>query len=158
MATDPWNLAHPVEMRALRAAWVAKNPTAMKKARANWVKNNPEAVAAIRYKMNHSEKGIATRRKYERSLRCRARKQGLTVESYTAMWEKQNRCCAVCRTPLELLSRNTTVDHDHRCCAKNRSCGKCVRALLCRHCNIGLGFFKDSVSTLQKFITYLEQF
>jgi hypothetical protein len=29
------------------------------------------------------------------------------------------------------------VDHDHACCQKkNRSCGKCIRGLLCHTCNI----------------------
>lgn len=35
------------------------------------------------------------------------------------------------------------VDHDHSCCIGNYSCGKCVRGVLCRGCNISLGYMKE---------------
>lgn len=28
------------------------------------------------------------------------------------------------------------VDHDHRCCGPNPSCGRCVRGIVCGSCNV----------------------
>ena len=47
------------------------------------------------------------------------------------------------------------VDHDHQCCATNRSCGKCVRGLLCWHCNIGEGFFSKEPERLIGLAEYI---
>jgi hypothetical protein len=45
----------------------------------------------------------------------------------------------MCRTPFE-QGQLIHVDHDHACCReKNRSCGECLRGLLCHACNIALG-------------------
>lgn len=30
---------------------------------------------------------------------------------------------------------NFAIDHDHRCCPGERSCGQCVRGIVCRACN-----------------------
>lgn len=62
--------------------------------------------------------------------------------------------CRVCGR-VDVKSMN--IDHDHSCCPKNKkSCGKCVRGVLCRDCNLGLGYFKDDIDLLKRAIKYLD--
>lgn len=48
------------------------------------------------------------------------------------------------------------VDHDHACCPGQKSCGKCIRGLLCYTCNCILGLAKDSIEKLDFCKSYLE--
>lgn len=80
------------------------------------------------------------------------RSHGLTKEFYDKLSESQGGRCAICgTTPSKLV-----IDHDHACCPKEKSCGKCVRKLLCPTCNSGLGFYKDSPELLIKAAEYLK--
>jgi hypothetical protein len=47
------------------------------------------------------------------------------------------------------------VDHDHNCCPSKKTCGKCIRGLLCMDCNRGLGYFRDDTARLDRAISYL---
>lgn len=53
------------------------------------------------------------------------------------------------------------VDHDHSCCDRDdapcRSCGYCVRGVLCSSCNWGLGKFRDDETILSRAISYLSR-
>ena len=51
---------------------------------------------------------------------------------------------------------NLAVDHDHRCCKGDTSCGICVRHLLCWHCNTGLGKFEMKSKTIVRFADYVD--
>lgn len=64
---------------------------------------------------------------------------GLSNLTYKAMVKSQKGLCAIClKKPKRFM-----VDHDHKCCPGRRTCGKCVRGLLCQRCNILLGFAED---------------
>lgn len=67
---------------------------------------------------------------------------------------QQNGKCAICGDVPGV--RRLAVDHDHACCPGRKSCGKCVRGLLCGRCNTGLGMFKDSPDRLLAAKSYLE--
>jgi hypothetical protein len=56
------------------------------------------------------------------------------------LFVEQNGICAwpPCRKPLSLTGPNSAeVDHNHRCCDREaRTCGKCVRGLVHKRCNM----------------------
>lgn len=68
----------------------------------------------------------------------------LTVQEYEAILMNQNGLCAICKTNEPGGRWNIwNVDHDHKCCPGKKSCGKCVRGLLCQTCNVILGMLED---------------
>jgi hypothetical protein len=87
-----------------------------------------------------------------RSCRGPRRVHGLTAGELSALRDDHNGRCAICQREAELC-----VDHDHACCSGTYSCGKCVRGLLCRSCNSGIGMFGDDPAALRRAIRYLER-
>lgn len=90
------------------------------------------------------------------------RRYGLTRERYDAMLAAQDGLCALCGQAERTLNKSGEVralgvDHDHACCSGKKSCGDCIRGLLCAHCNVALGSFEDSVERLLLAIAYLEK-
>lgn len=83
------------------------------------------------------------------------RRYGITRERYEEILEAQGGACAICRSTFT-PDDPAQVDHDHSCCdLRKRSCGSCVRALLCRTCNLGLSYFRDSHGLLSAAAKYL---
>lgn len=84
---------------------------------------------------------------------------GLTREEFEAILEAQGGGCAICKTkePGKQHGR-WVVDHDHACCADRKSCGSCIRGLLCTRCNVGLGSFGDDTASLLAAVEYLGEF
>lgn len=78
----------------------------------------------------------------------------LTVEQYEAMFQKQAGVCAICHKP-ETGGTRLAVDHDHACCPDDSSCGKCVRGLLCKRCNMGIGLLGDNADVVMNAVLYL---
>jgi len=97
-----------------------------------------------------------------RCLQCasdqhRLRRYGLTLERYDEILASQGGGCAICGEQCA-TGRQLAVDHDHGCCAvppSDRTCGKCVRGLLCASCNNALGAFRDSPRLLLIAADYL---
>lgn len=87
----------------------------------------------------------------------------MTFEQYEDMYAEQGGVCAICRQP-ETAMRDgrvldLAVDHDHACCPeKGRSCGKCIRALLCSNCNNAIGKMQDDPGRLMAAAAYLLRF
>lgn len=85
---------------------------------------------------------------------------GLTPEMFKKMFEEQGSVCAACgSTDPGTPSGAWHVDHDHKCCdnISGKTCGKCVRAILCRWCNMALGNAKEDTNRLRKLADYVEK-
>lgn len=81
-----------------------------------------------------------------------------SLDWYEETLESQGGGCAICgREPTE--GQSFHVDHDHSCCpttsGDTRTCGECVRGILCPGCNTGIGKLKDDPVVLQNAIDYL---
>ena len=124
-----------------------------------------------REKENKARERLAHPRKYKRlmhlwrkrnpeRLKAHARKSNYNIDSnrYELMLKKQNHKCGICRKDFT-KKRVPHVDHDHGCCSQGaRSCGRCVRGLLCSNCNRGIGNFEDNKKSLRSAIKYLGRF
>lgn len=80
---------------------------------------------------------------------------GLTPDDYAHLLDEQGGVCAICKGQ-ELVNSRFSIDHDHTCCPGRKSCGQCIRGLLCRQCNAGIGNLKDDPEILRAALTYLE--
>lgn len=82
----------------------------------------------------------------------------MTLAQYNDLLKAQDYKCANCPKHASELTRALAVDHDRTCCPGRRSCGKCVRGLLCDSCNRGLGLLQDNIDVLEASIKYLKKY
>lgn len=82
----------------------------------------------------------------------------ISQQDYDLMLEKQGGLCKVCNTDKPGGRINLfAIDHDHSCCPEQgKSCGQCVRGLLCSRCNLTLGLIGDDVNLLNAMVLYLK--
>lgn len=73
-------------------------------------------------------------------------KYGISLEYYDSIKKFQKNRCAICKQPESVIGK-LVVDHNHKT-------GQ-VRGLLCSRCNLGIGFFKESVKRLIRAVIYL---
>lgn len=133
-----------------------------------WRAKNPDKVAA--YGVGQAARNRAWRERKKATdpdgLRRRNRasliktKFGLTLDQFDALVLAQGGLCAICKRPETAQQRGIllplSIDHDRRCCPGDRSCGQCIRGLLCLRCNRMLGEAQDSIETMRAGIAYLE--
>jgi hypothetical protein len=95
------------------------------------------------------ERGRAKRRSlYAYAWRLN-KKFGMSLTDRDNLAKSQNYSCAICSKPESKCANGLYVDHDHQT-------GN-VRALLCRECNVGLGYFSDQEDLLLKASDYLRK-
>lgn len=71
-------------------------------------------------------------------MELKAKNHQLTLVDIYRLFEYQDYKCAICSMTHQHES-GLHLDHDHACCPnKGKSCGKCIRGLLCFNCNGGV--------------------
>lgn len=105
-----------------------------------------DPIAHRRRKRNENPKWAAAVRRKE--------KYGITDCEFRKMLKKQNNRCAICKQKEWQINWRTgkvrllSIDHDHE---TNQ-----IRKLLCWHCNLGIGIFKENWKLLQAASNYLK--
>jgi hypothetical protein len=106
---------------------------------------NKEKRDEYRAEQARAARGSSIDKYRSREFAREMKKYGTTVEWYRAKLIAQSGLCALCghlshhHGTLQRLQ----VDHSHRCCdLKTKSCGKCLRGLLCADCNILLSYLE----------------
>lgn len=76
----------------------------------------------------------------------------LRPEAYDKLMKRQGGVCALCGGAFDGAPH---VDHGHSCCATYKSCGACVRGLLCQKCNINLSGYEAIVklNTVESYLS-----
>lgn len=85
-----------------------------------------------------------------------SKRHGKDLVWFDNQLEAQGHRCAICGSPDPETRSGWAIDHDHGCCDGPKSCGKCVRGLLCNNCNAGLGFFSDNADRLVRAVEYIK--
>ena len=119
-----------------------------------------KARLAKQYRPNNRELTLASYKRFDKKRRADPNdgakrkniylkwKYNIPLETYNEMFDKQKGCCAICSKHQSTMKRALAVDHNH-------TTGE-VRSLLCGHCNLMLGYAKDSISVLEASIKYLQ--
>lgn len=122
------------EKKAYKRQYYLKNREKIKKASSEWAKKNPE-------------------KKHRFNRKAHLKKYSLTPEDYERMSESQGHRCAVCGGGPE-PQRYLDIDHDHACCPAQGSCGDCVRGLLCRQCNVMVGYIERHLPAFMSYVGF----
>lgn len=89
----------------------------------------------------------------ERCAQLRSR-YGMAWAEFLSWAESQRYACAICHEDFD--DQTPVVDHDHGCCPGRKTCGACVRGLVCQNCNRMLGHAHDDPARLRAAAAYLE--
>jgi hypothetical protein len=82
------------------------------------------------------------------------------LDYYNAVLREQSGGCAICGTnePGGNQNRSFHFDHDRKCCPGKKTCGKCLRGLLCSECNTALGLVKENPERLHAMVAYIAKY
>ncbi len=145
------------KQREYQRQYYAKNKEKIKATSVQWAKANPEKIRAKSraYKQKATDnsrrwrKENPERHKQNRTKQLLKSRYNWTPQQFEIEFEKQHRCCAICKATKPGTTHNWHVDHDHKTGV--------VRGILCHHCNTLLGYAKDNCTTLLAAVEYLER-
>lgn len=136
----------------LQKKWRSENPEKIKIYRSRWRDSHREEERARERKWENSPRGKERRIRKRYKIRGERLLAILTAHHAKFVDGKLFGKCGICGVYSHLH-----VDHDHSCCPAGKSCGKCVRGLLCKHHNRGLGEFQDNIKHMRSAILYLKR-
>ena len=118
------------------------------------------ATRMVEYNRVNRERNSArnrARRLADPNIKQRERRENLgryklTPHAFAALLEVQGGRCAICE---KVPSYTPHVDHDHNYCPTSRTCGKCVRGILCSRCNTALAWHEEHAAGAA---AYLERY
>lgn len=134
---------HCLSCRNLKRQNVAQQATR------RWRERNPDY--GKRYYANNPRVQLKNQERWYR-------RYGLTLKGYDRILVQQGGVCATCGAEpgsKRANGKRLSVDHDHTCCPAKKSCGECVRGLICDSCNIALGRVQDDIQILLRMVAYL---
>jgi len=103
---------------------------------ASWCKDCCKQKKSVEYLKDKKKPDFLLKRKqYHQEWHLKSL-YDMSLESYQELFERQNGICAICKEPPGKWALR--VDHNHSCCPGAKTCGKCIRGLLCMRCNAAL--------------------
>lgn len=134
--------------REYRARSKKRDPAKARVYQARYYERNREKIKERRI-IYGREESMDPQRKAARNYKHLLWKYNLSEEGFRSL----GTTCWICDG-----TENLHIDHDHVCCPGRNSCGKCIRGLLCRECNLGIGKLKDDPELLYRAIDYIAKF
>ena len=108
----------------------------------------PHTLQKIKAKYCPVKRKAKQEREWHQQRNYRIKKQfNITSEDFNVLLYQQNHQCAICK--ISNIKSHFDIDHCHKT--------KIVRGLLCRSCNMGLGYFKDRPELLEQAADYLRR-
>ena len=158
-----WRGRNTEKKRASNASWLKNNVNRRRQYKEAYNASRVEHNASVRreYYINNRDAQILSARNWaiknpdktkRNNFLMRLRRYNLTEEIFFSILAHQGERCALCKSK-DSGRRDWCIDHDHKCCPDScRSCGKCVRGLLCNSCNPKL---QDSIDIAMSIPSYL---
>lgn len=128
-------------LKEKKAEWYQANKESEIKRSKAYREANKEALKIARKERQQRDPAKLKAQRRKNDLK---KKYNISPEDYDKMFKDQQGRCAICNST---STKALHVDHNHET-------GK-IRALLCYHCNVGLGHFKESLNLLDRAKEYL---
>ena len=142
-----YQIEHAEEIKQQRKEYRAKNKEKIRKADEQYKSEHVEETKKYLIETAEIRKEYREAHKKEAKSRNLKKNYNITLEQYDELYNKQEGKCAICGEHQSKLKQKLGIDHNH--------ITKKVRGLLCFNCNMGLGYYKESVERLNNAAKFL---